>query len=164
MKRIPLLFLLILFAAIISVSAQPQTAAISPSPNMSRAAQYYIGDSNELLMRVNIWGRVQKPGQYFVPSTTDLITLISAAGGPADKSRLDNIKIVRSGEGGSQVIEVDVKKYLKTGDLREIPTLKPEDTVIVSGSMWYLVSQAVSLVAQFAIVANVYYWLVIKGT
>ena len=164
MKRIPAIFLLILFAATTAVSAQPQTAVISPNTNMSRAAQYYIGDSSELLMRVNIWGRVQKPGQYFVPSTTDLITLISAAGGPADKSRLDNIKIVRSSEGGSQIIEVDVKQYLKTGDLREIPTLKPEDTVIVSGSMWYLVSQAVSLVAQFAIVANVYYWLVIKGT
>jgi len=131
---------------------------------MDRAAQYYIGDANELLMRVNIWGRVQKPGQYFVPSTTDLITLISAAGGPADKSRLDNVRIVRSSEGGSEVIEVNIKRYLKTGDIREIPQLKPEDTVIVSGSMWYLVSQVVGVVAQFAIVANVYYWLIVKGT
>ena len=154
----------LLFAFASRSSAQtPVKIADEPVPSMSRAAQYYIGDTNELMMKVNIWGRVLKPGQYFVPSTTDLITLISVAGGPADKSRMDNVRIVRSVEGGSEVIEVNIKKYLKTGDAREIPQLKPEDTVIVTGSMWYLASQIVTVISQLAIVANVYYWLVIKG-
>jgi len=163
MRRTILISLLLIFESAAVFAQQSQRIIASPGGNMDRAAQYYIGDANELLMRVNVWGRVMKPGQYFVPSTTDLITLISAAGGPADKSRMDNVHIVRSGEGGSEVIIVNIKKYLKTGDIREIPQLKPEDTVIVSGSLWYLVSQVVSVVAQFAIVANVYYWLVVKG-
>ena len=120
-------------------------------------AQYYIGDENQLMMMVNVWGRVEKPGQYFVPSDTDLITLISVAGGPADKSRLDNVRLVRSGSLGSEVVKVDIKKFLKTGDRSLIPELKPEDTIIVSGSMWYVFSTVVSVVAQLAIVANVYY-------
>jgi len=126
--------------------------------NAERGAQYYIGDENQLMMKVNIWGRVEKPGQYFVPSDTDLITLISVAGGPADKSRIDNVRLVRIGEAGNEeVIEVNIKRYLKTGDRRLIPDLKPEDTIIVSGSMWYIFTTVVQVVSQLAIVANVYY-------
>lgn len=125
--------------------------------HIETGAQYFIGDENQLLMQVNVWGRVEKPGQYFVPSDTDLITLISVAGGPADKSRLDNVRVVRTASSGSEVIHVNIKKYLKTGDRNLIPDLKPEDTILVSGSMWYLVSSIVQVVAQLAIVANVYY-------
>jgi NADH:ubiquinone oxidoreductase subunit F (NADH-binding) len=125
---------------------------------IERGAQYYIGDENQLIMKVNIWGRVEKPGQYFVPSDTDLITLISVAGGPADKSRIDNVRVVRVGsEGTEEVIEVNIKKYLKTGERSLIPDLKPEDTILVSGSMWYIFSTVVQVVSQIAIVANVYY-------
>jgi len=120
-------------------------------------AQYFIGDENQLLMKVNVWGRVERPGQYFVPSDTDLITLISVAGGPADKSRLDNVRVVRAGSSGSEVTEVNIKKFLKTGDRSLIPDLRPEDTIIVSGSMWFLFSSIVQVVSQLAIVANVYY-------
>lgn len=133
------------------------TAAALPK-EIERGAQYYIGDENQLMMKVNIWGRVEKPGQYFVPSDTDLITLISVAGGPADKSRIDNVRVVRIGTSGEeQVINVNIKKYLKTGERTLIPDLKPEDTIIVSGSMWYILTTVVQVVSQLAIVANVYY-------
>lgn len=126
--------------------------------------QYYLGQANELLMRVNVWGRVERPGQYFVPATTDLITLISAAGGPRVASRLTDISVVRpSAEGDNQVILVNVKKYLKTGDKRLIPDLKPEDTVVVNGSVWQLFSDVVDVVSKLAIVANVYYFFFIAG-
>ena len=110
-----IIVLSLMFALALNLPVQGQTPSQvtgSPQQSISRAAQYYIGDMNELMMKVNIWGRVQKPGQYFVPSTTDLITLISVAGGPAEKSRLDNVKVVRSGAGGSEVIVVNIKKYL----------------------------------------------------
>lgn len=132
------------------------------SSQLSRAAQYYIGDEGELLIKVNVWGRVRQPGQYFVPSNTDLITLISVAGGPAEKSRLDNVRIVRNTESGSEIIIVDIKKYLKTADQRLIPLLEPEDTVIMSGSIWYVISNVVTVVAQLAVVANVYYFFFIR--
>jgi len=122
------------------------------------ANQYYLGQANELLMRVNVWGRVLKPGQYFVPATTDLITLISAAGGPEARSRLTDVKVVRGGTGASsEVIEVNLKKYLKTGDKRLIPSLKPEDTVIVNGSAWQLATEIISVSSGLALLANVYF-------
>jgi hypothetical protein len=147
-------------ALLLAVMAAGQTAddrPITVPTHVEAGARYFIGDENQLLMQVNVWGRVEKPGQYFVPSDTDLITLISVAGGPADKSRLDNVRVVRGASEGSEVIQVNIKKYLKTGDRDLIPDLRPEDTIIVSGSMWYLFSSVISVVAQLAIVANVYY-------
>ena len=47
-----------------------------------RGAQYFLGTDDQLLIKVNVWGFVAKPGQYLVPSGTDLISLISFAGGP----------------------------------------------------------------------------------
>jgi hypothetical protein len=125
--------------------------------------QYYLGQANELLIRVNVWGRVLRPGQYFVPATTDLITLISAAGGPIDRSKLSDVKVVRSGIGTSaEIIEVNLRKFMKTGDKRLIPDLKPEDTVIVSGSAWQLVVDILAVAGNVALIATAYYNFIIR--
>jgi len=63
-----------------------------------RGAQYFLGDQDELLMRVNIWGFVRKPGQYMVPTDTDLISLLSFAGGPVEQAKVKAIKVVRTNE------------------------------------------------------------------
>lgn len=129
-----------------------------PLKRIGEASQYYLGETNELLIRVNIWGRVLRPGQYFIPSTTDLITLISVAGGPESRSRLDNVRIVRNREKGPEVIIVNIKKYLKTGDKTLIPSLEPEDTIILSGSTWQLIADVATVLSQVSVVATVYYW------
>lgn len=153
----PIYFLLIVLVIVAAPACAGDNVPVNVPKYVAPGAQYFIGDENQLMMMVNVWGRVEKPGQYFVPSDTDLITLISVAGGPADKSRLDNVRLVRGGSLGSEVIQVNIKKFLKTGDRSLIPDLKPEDTIIVSGSMWFVFSTVVQVVAQLAIVANVYY-------
>ena len=163
----------------------------------NRGALYYLGEQDELLIKVNIWGFVQKPGQYMVPSGTDLISLISFAGGPREQAKLKNIKVIRnrsllasrndpsnrylamngkiaiapesSQEGtinGSMriedqpsVVEVDVKKYLKTGDEDLIPDLQPGDTVVVEGSTFHFISKAFDFATKLAVVAQVYFWI-----
>src|SRR5574341_949739 len=76
------------------VSAQDEGE--QPDLGRPRAAQYYLGDQNEVLIKVNIWGYGRRPGQYMVPKDTDLISLISFAGGPLDQARMKKIKIIRS--------------------------------------------------------------------
>lgn len=162
MKKLCVLVLSVtLFVAVGTVFAQPMTSTPVGSGG-ERGAQYYIGSQNELLMPVNIWGLVVKPGQYLVPSNTDLMTLISVAGGPQPKARLDNVQVIRSSSAGSEVLTININKFLKTGDDRLIPKLQPGDTVIISGSLGELTSQIVGVVAQLAIVANVYYLFFIR--
>jgi hypothetical protein len=76
----------------VSAQADEDESGVKPS----RGAQYYLGQEDELLMRVNIWGFVHKPGQYMVPKDTDLISLISFAGGPLDQAKMNNVKIIRA--------------------------------------------------------------------
>ncbi len=128
-----------------------------------RGAQYFLGTDDQLLIKVNIWGFVAKPGQYLVPSDTDLISLVSFAGGPRDGAKLNSIKIIRnknSADSTEVVMEVNVKEFIKNGKQSLIPQLQPEDTIIVSGSTWYHVGNFLGFVTKIATLVQIYWWIV----
>lgn len=152
MKKTSLFLLLILPAAVLFSQGAPQ------NPSIDRAAQYYLGSSDELLIPVNIWGFVQKPGQYMVPDNTDLVALLSFAGGPNENARLNEIKIIRNDpKRGNVVYKIDVKKYVETADQRLIPTLRPGDTIIVNGTTFHWITRFFDFVSKLAILVQFYY-------
>ncbi len=160
MKRIVLylgIFLLLLFI-ISDVSAQQRLQDISGRP----AARYFIGTVNEILVPINIWGFVRYPGQYMVPNRTDLLSLISYAGGPTDAANISKIRLVRSDEKeGNIVWNVNIKKYLKTGDQRLIPILKAGDTIIVKGTTFHWISKFFEFISRMAVFAQIFYFIAI---
>jgi polysaccharide export outer membrane protein len=123
----------------------------------TRSPRYYLslGTEDALMIKVFIWGQVELPGVYEVPDGTDLIAALSLAGGPTDHAKLSEVKIIRSRASNSEVISVNVKKYMNTGDISLIPVLKPGDTVVVSGTVFRMFARFASFVSQLAIVANV---------
>ena len=125
-----------------------------------RGAQYYLGTDDQLLIKVNVWGFVAKPGQYLVPSGTDLVSLISFAGGPIEGGKLSKVKIIRpqhdKKEKKDQIIIVDVDKFLKTGDNTKIPLLKPDDTIVISGTKWYYFSKALETITKVGYLVQIY--------
>ncbi len=130
--------------------------------NYPRGAQYFLGTNDQLLIKVNIWGFVAKPGQYLVPSDTDLISLISFAGGPIEGAKLSKIKIIRSTQQKDKkqnVITVNVKKFADKGDAAIIPRIKPGDTIIISGTKWYHFSKLLTFVRDVAWVVQVYFMI-----
>jgi len=130
----------------------------------NRAAQYFLGNENELLVPVNIWGFVQKPGQYMVPNNTDLISLLSFAGGPTESARISNIRIVRNNpQTGKRVWKVNVRKYLETADEKLIPVLKPGDTIIVKGTAFSWIQRFFSFLSTFAVFAQMFYFIVLAS-
>ncbi|MFQ5865389.1 MAG: polysaccharide biosynthesis/export family protein [bacterium] len=127
-------------------------------------AQYFLGSEDELLMKVNIWGFVKSPGQYLVPVDTDLISLISFAGGPVEDAKTKSIKVIRAtGHNGNgtqrTVINVDVRKYIETGDDHLIPELRPGDTIVVSGSTLHFVGKFFEFASRLAVIAQIYFWV-----
>jgi len=118
-----------------------------------KPAQYILGTGDILLVSVNLWGHVQRPGIYSIPSAYSLIDLISSAGGPLSTARLNDVRIVRKNQ---EVIKVDVEKFLKTGDNEILPQLQPGDTIIVSGSIQDIFSRFVGLMRDIAIIVNVF--------
>ena len=130
----------------------------------NRAAQYYLGSEDELLVPVNIWGYVQKPGQYMVPNNTDLISLLSFAGGPTESAKISNIRIVRSSlQTGKKVWKVNVRKYLDTADEKLIPVLKPGDTIIVKGTAFSWIRRFFSFLSSFAVFAQMFYFIALAS-
>jgi len=127
--------------------------------NSSGSIYLYSGTltgSEQLKIKTYIWGQVRNPGLYIIPDNTDLLTLISSAGGPTENAKLTKIKIIRPSETGDSVIIVNLKEYTKTGNLDLIPILKPGDTVIVPGTTFYAFSKAASWLANVVIIFSVY--------
>ncbi|MCJ7812916.1 hypothetical protein MUP95_06335, partial [bacterium] len=67
--------IVICFLSMIPVIAMYAQQGVQ-SQTMGQAAQYQLGTENDLLVPINIWGFVEKPGQYLVPMNTDLISLL----------------------------------------------------------------------------------------
>ena len=126
------------------------------------AAQYVLGREDQVLMAVNIWGFVAKPGQYMVPYDTDLISLLSYAGGPREEAKIKSIKLVRASNEDQEgrVFDVDVKSFIENGDASIIPQLRPGDTVIVSGTSYHFFSKFFEFVWRIATIAQAYAFIV----
>jgi hypothetical protein len=103
---------------------------------MKSASQYYLerGTESKMMMKVNVWGAVKQPGSQYVPDGTDLIGVLSAAGGPADGAKLSKVRLVRNFNGDKHHQVINVSRFLKKGSLQNLPDLKPGDTVIVPKS------------------------------
>ncbi len=125
-----------------------------PSVYSDRPAQYILGGKDILLINVNLWGHIQRPGIYSIPSTYGLIDLISSAGGPLTSARLSEVRIVRSNQ---EVLRVDVERFIKTGDSSVLPVLRPGDTIVVSGSVGDIFARMLGIVRDIAIIANAIY-------
>ena len=155
MKKI----IFIIFLIILGFSLWAQTESSGVFSYNPGAVYQYSGSltgTEQLKIRTYIWGQVRNPGLYIVPDDTDLLTLISSAGGPTENAKLSKIRIIRSTAESEKVIWVDLKEYLETGQAELIPILKPGDTVIVSGSTYYAFTKAVNWLSQIAVMLSVY--------
>jgi SLBB domain len=97
----------------------------------ARGSEYLSGNTTDaVLMKVNVWGGVLKPGIHYVPVQTDLVTLFSYSGGPTTLAELDNIVLRRRSKSGDKRIEIDLKKLIHdTGSVAV--ALEPNDIIVI---------------------------------
>ena len=121
-------------------------------------AQYYVypGGEGELQIKVQIWGQVTRPGMYQVPKSMDVVGLISLAGGPNEDADLSNVKIIRMTP-VSDVLKINLVAYIRNASAEYLTILEAGDTVIIPENTYHKFSKLIRIVAQLAIVANVYY-------
>lgn len=156
-KHLKTAYIVFIIALILNELAIAQN--VSSTTSSGRAAQYFLGNQDQVLMAVNVWGFVNVPGQYMVPLETDLVSLLSYAGGPREDARIKKIQVVRTTAKGdsSLVIGVDVKSFVETGDLEQNPLLLPGDTVVVSGTTFHLVNKIFELGFRIAMIVQAVY-------
>jgi len=148
-----------------------------PQQDVLNRDQYQIGADQRLLITVHIFGEIQKPGEYIVADNTNILELISKAGGPTEFSNLSKVKITRGLVNIDdlkkalkmnankrravlkQVIKINLKKMLDNErSMATLPLLKPGDVVRVGRNGWFAWQTVFRILSQLAIVAQVWYW------
>jgi protein involved in polysaccharide export with SLBB domain len=133
--------------------------------------EYFLGEEQQLQIVVYVLGEVSKPGEYRLPDNTDIVKLLSKAGGETQFSNLGKVTITRyktpvkiqpdgsvDAEGGEkEIIKFNVKKYLESKDSPPAPILKPGDIIYVKKNKWYTWRTVAAVLRDVAIVASTYF-------
>lgn len=137
--------------------ATPQSPGGAPSA-------YFFAQGQGILIDVNLWGQVGNPGKYYVPYNTDLVSLLSIAGGPAITAKLDDIRIVRYARADTAVVEkvvrVDIEKFIETGE-QSFPSLLRGDTIIVPGGPISVLNTIITVTNAIFSIVNAIFLIVI---
>jgi len=131
----------------------------------ARTTDYIIGKEEKLEMIVHIWGEVRSPGEYRVSYDTDILELISKAGGPTSFANMKKVRLARviaaekASANGSRILEYNLTRYLnEKNDRTPVPVLQPGDVVVLSQNRWFRWRELVRVAQEVALIASVYVW------
>lgn len=133
--------------------------------------QYLLGEEQQLQIVVHVMGEVARPGEYRVSDSTNLVELLSKAGGETDFSNLGSVLITRvktpsalRGTGNEpiqmiekEILKYNVSEYLKKKTGPPPPVLKPGDVIYVSRNKWHKWRTIAAVMRDLAIVASTYF-------
>jgi hypothetical protein len=117
---------------VLAPAAHAIDTGFSVAPPGGGAGSEYVSGNfpGAVLMPVNLWGAVGRPGIHHIPTRTDLVTLLSLAGGPLTDADLGDVAIKRRAQNGEEILKYDVEHLLDKPGARS-PTLEANDIVIV---------------------------------
>ena len=159
----PLVLLVVLSGAL---AATPPARAQEPTGPPPERGRYILGGEKKLEMLVHILGQVQRPGEYQVPDGTNVLELISKAGGPTEFAALDDIQVTHAAMGattasvamaGPRVVTLNLDTFLTSPTPGELPALQPGDVVNVppnGKASWKFIA---GILRDLAVVATAYF-------
>ena len=111
-----------------------ETLRLNDSNSLPRGSVFVYGDpSLDPLVPVRVLGAVGKAGVHFVPRDTDLLTVISLAGGTTKEAELDDVRIKRSENGKVRLLTADLQQMVTRTDAQPL-TIVANDTILVPQS------------------------------
>ena len=135
-------FLLIIHISMNSVFAQDVTIGSSGFDNIRGSGFFDYSDPATLNIKVSVWGYVRYPGRYNIPVYTSVTDLLSYAGGTLEGADLEDIRIYRVREDGTEeILKLYYDDLINEDDLqkknRTIVPLKASDILIIPGGPKY---------------------------
>ena len=129
---------------------------------IGRSVNYYYAKPGDITITVSLWGFVNKPGLYEVSSSTDLVSLISLAGGPTNYAKLSDVRIIRTfkaqnGDTVKKEIKVNLENIIELN--QEQLQLRPGDVIYVNHTYWYSIREAFSITSSIALLFSAAYYL-----
>src|SRR5262245_6527813 len=133
--------------------------AVAAPPSLAQDKDRYIlGAERKLEIVVHIWGEVQKPGEFQVADKTDVVELVSKAGGPTEFADLSAVTITHANDivaaqpGMKRVEMVNLSDYLRKTAAAPPLRLSPGDVVVVHSNGWARYKRFASVGRDFAVI------------
>ncbi len=146
----------------VPAGAQPPGGGGAPTSTGSVATGnasgsfYDYSKAGDVPMEISIWGFVRTPGRYRVPSYTKLLELISLAGGPTERARLDQVKVVHDMTIDSTITQpttvFNLEEYQISANPQSNPVLTPNDIIIIPGDTINTLNQVLTVISDVAVV------------
>jgi len=126
---------------------------------------YILSETKRLEIIVHILGEVTRPGEYVVADDTNVLELLSKAGGPSEFANLGSVTLKRESSprgtnGGSRngrVMKIDISDYLEHDKSMPLPTLEPGDVVTVPRNSFSKWKTVFSMARDVSVVASLYF-------
>ncbi|MBI5806220.1 SLBB domain-containing protein [candidate division TA06 bacterium] len=118
---------------------------------------FYLGQNQQLEIEIHVWGEVNTPGVYRVPDGSTVLDVISKAGGPTQYAALGRVKISHALGQMPRTEKINLDKYLNKERADSLIVMRPGDAVMVPRNARFFWKDAISFVADMAVIANVYY-------
>lgn len=107
--------------------------AASRNGSFTRADEYFSEIyQGEILIPINLLGSVGKPGVYHIPKQTDLVRLLSLAGGTRADANLEDISIKRRSGETEKLINVNLRQLVSEKSSSKPINLEANDIVLVA--------------------------------
>jgi polysaccharide export outer membrane protein len=147
------LFLLQLACSLVAVAV----IARSQQPPDFKRDDFYLGQNQQLEIEVHVWGEVHSPGIYRVPDGSTVLDVISKAGGPTEFAALGRVRVSHALGQHPRTARIDLDRYLNKDKADSLLVMRPGDAVLVPRNARFFWKDAVSFIADLALIANVYY-------
>lgn len=154
-KIINRIFSTLICSFLISAQAAAQNSYLGiPKFDKVSGAEYVSGNQpGTVLMKVNLWGAVNRPGIHHIPVKTDLMSLVSYAGGPTGKAILDEVTIKREVGNKRKLIRVDVEELIQ-GVSHHHVELAPNDIVVIPSDEPLISQDTLAIVGLVSIIMS----------
>jgi hypothetical protein len=125
-----------------------QTGMKSEGPLLTPGRQFYGGDSAiSGLIRVHIIGGVVTPGKYFITPQTDLMELVSIAGGVIPQADIENILLRRRDGIPEKKFTLNLRESMDSIEVS--PVYFKDNDVLLINSKPQLISPEVMTIVNF---------------
>lgn len=112
--------------------------------------------------KIHIWGEVKNPGVYELPAGTDIVDLISQAGGPTEYADMNKITLTHRTI-KPKIEEINLNQYLTKKDTFNLSILEDGDILRIPKNWWYKWRTFATVVAGISTVANIYYLILVTN-
>ena len=138
-----------------------QETGFSPGSNLSVKTsnqRYVTDDKGNILMYVNVWGHVKRPGNILVYDGIDLASVLSMAGGPMRGADYESILLIRDipDSDGKMNYKLDLSSFVKEGDKSNFVEILPNDTIIINQTKFSYILSNVNVLNTFIQAMNLY--------